>query len=533
MFFSSFLVTFLGFLSYSLALDTASMRPRSVYQLVTDRFALPSSSSSTSCNPSDRKICGGTWAAIEDHLDYIQQMGWDTVWISPVVQNIGGTTGEGEAYHGYWSLDVSQLNPNFGTASDLTSLISKIHERGMYFMLDVVINHVAATSSSNFSPSSSYGAFSTSNDYHPFCWITDYSNQTQVEDCWLGDDSVALPDLNTESDTVINYWNGWIKDMISNYSVDAVRIDTVKHVPQGFWKTFTSSAGIANIGEVLNGDPMYVSGYQSNGNINTFNYPTYYPLVRAFNSTSGNLTELVNMTTWVNDIFPDPTLLGVFVDNHDNPRMASYTSDTALIANAHAFPFVVDGIPYGYYGAEQGFSGGSDPDNREPLWTSGYNTNTTLYTMFKNLNDVRRAAFNASNSFYETRMNVTQMGSNEILIVKGPLISLLSNRGQGSSGTVTIPSGSSGWGANVQVLDAVACEIMNTDGSGNLDVKVNEGMPRVMIVETSKGNVCSGGTSNSSTSTKSAAGRRADAGRWGQVGWTVVGTIMLVMGLCG
>jgi hypothetical protein len=94
-------------------------------------------------------------------------------------------------------------------------------------MVDVVVNHVAATSSSTFTPSDSYGPFAAQADYHPFCWIEDYSNQTQVEQCWLGDSSVALPDLNTQSSTVRDYWNGWVKDLVSNYSVDAIRIGTL------------------------------------------------------------------------------------------------------------------------------------------------------------------------------------------------------------------------------------------------------------------------------------------------------------------
>jgi len=69
-------------------------------------------------------------------------MGFDTIWISPVVSNIGGTTGEGEAYHGYWTLDPGELNDNFGTEEDLKALVTAVHGKGMYIMVDVVVNHV-------------------------------------------------------------------------------------------------------------------------------------------------------------------------------------------------------------------------------------------------------------------------------------------------------------------------------------------------------------------------------------------------------
>jgi alpha-amylase len=131
------------FLPLACSLDSTSIRSRSIYQVVTDRFALPNSTSpSTTCNPSDRQYCGGTWSGIAAKLDYIQGMGFDTIWISPVVSNIGGTTGEGEAYHGYWTLNPGSLNSNFGTEDDLKSLVAAVHGKGMFIMVDVVINHV-------------------------------------------------------------------------------------------------------------------------------------------------------------------------------------------------------------------------------------------------------------------------------------------------------------------------------------------------------------------------------------------------------
>lgn len=435
-------------------------------------------------------------------------MGFDTIWISPVVSNIGGTTGEGEAYHGYWTLDPSTLNSNFGTADELKSLSTALHAKGMYLMVDVVINHVAATSSSDFTPSSSYGPFSATDDFHPFCWITDYTNQTNVEQCWLGDTSVALPDLNTESTTVVDYWNSWISGLVSNYTLDAVRIDTVKHISQTFWPEFVTSAGVFNQGEVLDGDATYVGPYQSNATVNPFNYPIYYPLIRAFNSTSSTFDELTAMVTTVKSNFNDPTLLGSFLNNHDNPRFENYTSDTSLIKNAHTYPFVTDGIPYGYYGSEQGFSGGADPANREPLWTSDYDTSSDMYKHFASLNAARSAAGNASSSFYTSQMTVSSPSTGALLIVKSPLVSLLTNAGSSASNSsVSISSSSSGWSASTSVVDAISCETLTTDSSGNLAVTLTQGLPRVFIATSQKGSVCANSTSTSSTSsTTSGAG---------------------------
>lgn len=68
--------------------------------MVTDRFAR-ADNTSAQCNTGDRKYCGGSWKGVESHLDYIQGLGFDAVWISPVVENIDGESFYGEAYHGY------------------------------------------------------------------------------------------------------------------------------------------------------------------------------------------------------------------------------------------------------------------------------------------------------------------------------------------------------------------------------------------------------------------------------------------------
>ena len=189
-------------------------------------------------------------------------MGFDAVWISPVVKNVEGTTAYGEAFHGYWTSDITQLNSHFGSADDLKALSKALHDRGMYLMVDVVVNHMAATQDppdfGSFTP------FNTQSDFHKECLIQagDYfNNQTAVEQCWLGDSKMPLADINTEDTNIVNTWNTWIGDLVKNYSVDGVRIDTVKHVRKDFWPDFTKSAGVFTIGEVLDNRTTYVTDY--------------------------------------------------------------------------------------------------------------------------------------------------------------------------------------------------------------------------------------------------------------------------------
>jgi len=68
------------------------------HQLVTDRFA--TDGPGPTCNTEDRKYCGGTYRGIINYLDYIQNMGFDAIWISPVVATFEGSSAYGEGYHG-------------------------------------------------------------------------------------------------------------------------------------------------------------------------------------------------------------------------------------------------------------------------------------------------------------------------------------------------------------------------------------------------------------------------------------------------
>ena len=152
----------------------------------------------------------------------------------------------------------------------------------------------------------------------------------------------------------------------------------MQQVNTGFWPPFQQAASnIHSIGEVFNGDPNYVCPYQTYLT-GVMNYPTYYTITHAFQSTSGDIGSLVNGINQMKSTCSDVTLLGSFLENHDNPRFPSYTSDTSLIKNAMGFALLADGIPILYQGQEQRFSGANVPNNREALWKSGYSTSSPL-----------------------------------------------------------------------------------------------------------------------------------------------------------
>ncbi|KAG0647877.1 Taka-amylase A [Hyphodiscus hymeniophilus] len=474
----------LGFslMSTAAALSPAQWRSQSVYQVLTDRFARTDGSTSATCNTGSQIYCGGTWQGIINKLDYIQDMGFTAIWISPVVANLVGNSADGEAYHGYWAQNINEVNSNFGASSDLVALSAALHAKGMYLMVDVVTNHMGYLGCQTCVNYGVFTPFNSESYYHPPCDI-DYSNATSVQVCWEGDNTVSLPDLRTEDSDVLSTWESWIKSLVSTYNIDGLRVDSAQQVDQAFFPPFQSAAGVYIVGEVFNGDPTYVCPYQ-NYMSGVLNYPAYYWITQAFESTSGSISNLVNGINEMKSDCADTTLLGSFLENHDNPRFPSYTSDLSLAKNAIAFTILADGIPIIYEGQEQHYSGGGVPNNREAIWLSDYSTTAPLYTWIAQVNQIRNQAIFKDSSYVTYKAYPVYSDSSTIVMRKGyaglQVIGVFTNLGaNGASYTLNLPSSDTGFTASQAVTEVMSCTAYTTNSSGNLAVSMASGLARI------------------------------------------------------
>lgn len=158
-------------------------------------------------------------------------MGFDAVWISPVVDNVE------PGYHGYWARNWEEINSHFGSKDDLHNLVKTAHKKGMYVMVGVVGNHVGPVGM-DFNQ---IYPFNKEEHYHSRCQIENWNDQAQVEYCRLAD----LPDLNQDGNSwVRQYLKDWVKNLVKEYDFDGVRIDTLPEVSKEFWGEFTNAAGV-------------------------------------------------------------------------------------------------------------------------------------------------------------------------------------------------------------------------------------------------------------------------------------------------
>ena len=345
-------------------------KTRTIYQILTDRFARTSDTGH--CNYGI--YCGGNYQGILQKLDYIQGMGFNAIWISPIIENMNYDT----AYHGYSGKNFYALNSHFGTEDDLNNLITECHKRDIWVMVDVVANHVGYVGEDfgQITP------FNRRDHYHDWCEIDDWENQWKIENCRLS----SLPDLKQENNWVTEELDHWIYYLVNKYNLDGIRIDTVLEVPKWFWDKFSSSASVFQIGEAFHGDINKVYDYQ-NHLTSIFNYPLFYIITRSF---TDSFWELNSYYTTLRSKYPAPEFMSTFLENHDNKRFLNEYNDRAKFTSAITFILLWEGIPVHYYGGEQYFSGGDDPNNREPLWTSNYDTSTELYKIIGKINNLRK-----------------------------------------------------------------------------------------------------------------------------------------------
>jgi alpha-amylase len=309
---------------------------------------------------------GGDLQGVIDKLDYLQELGISTIWLSPVFDNSDSSFMGWWPYHGYHPVDFFKVDEHFGDMATLKRLVTRAHARGIKILLDMIFNHVApdhpwvreralweeAGYKHWFHPHSGSDG-STS--------ITDWQDQLQLEQRELN----GLPDLAQENPHVYDFLLDMAKFWIVETDCDGFRLDAVKHIPPEFWRRICKDlhefAGpdFLLLGEVFAGETPYVAGYQDLGFNALFDIPLYYTLNRVF-AQGGNF-PLLSKQTALNRAWYHGILLSPVIDNHDVARFSYWAGDhaRAKMRSAMTYTLVQPGLPMLYYGNEVALEGGA------------------------------------------------------------------------------------------------------------------------------------------------------------------------------
>ncbi len=440
---------------------------RVVYQVLTDRYSR-SDGNTTPCPRGLHYYCGGSYKGLEAGLDDIKAMGFNALWISPIVDQVNLDSGDG--YHGYWFKSLNELNPAFGTSEDLLSLVRAAHSKDIWIMVDVVMNH-AGPIGDDFGQIT---PFNKREHYHSDCDINDWNNQPQVENCRLA----GLPDLDQSNPWVRKQLLDWITDVIDTYDIDGLRIDTIPEVPTDFWDDFSETIGERYaVGEAYNGREWYVASYTHHLPA-VLSYPLYFSMMDVFargQSMLGIQSTLRNYKKNVRDV----DALGTFIENHDQPRFLSVNGDVKSFASALAYTITAEGVPIVYYGADKGFNGSNDPYNREPYWQWGSKNDylTRVITAAAKLRSSNPGGWSSA------PMDVKQVDDHFLAFRKGGVFVTLTN--VGSSGNIQrqLRQNQHGFVPGTRLCNVVwgdgDCEVV--DSSGYLTIDLNGGEPKIWV----------------------------------------------------
>jgi len=350
-----------------------------MYLIMTDRFADgdPANNGSGYDRTKPRGWHGGDLRGITQHLDYLQELGVTTVWITPVYQNH-----EDGSYHGYGATDMYAVDEHFGSLADLKALAAALHQRGMKLVLDTVPNHVGPAHvwvNDSPEPDWFHGTKAqhrtAQSDFKPLTdphapWLT----QRDVTEGWFAN---TLPDLNQENPAMAKYLTQNAVWWIEQAGLDGLRLDTFPYVGREFWKGYLGEVHslyphVTAVGEVFNPDATITSafagGVTRNGvdtGLDTpFDFPSYSALRDVFmhDAPMSKLAEVLRLDA----LYPHPERLVPFLGNHDTMRfLGEHGATPAKLKLAFAILTTMRGMPQLYAGDEIAMMGGVDPDNRQ------------------------------------------------------------------------------------------------------------------------------------------------------------------------
>lgn len=372
-------------------------RAEVIYFVVLDRFAegKPSKEREDDAmyDPAHEdwnKYWGGDLQGLIDRIDYLRSMGISAVWTTPLFEQIRSMTcGDvpKAPIHGYWTSDFKRINPRWMndpsekrlfTRNDTTfdRLIDELHANGMKYILDIVCNHSSPDTEDGkgklYDDGKLVADFDNDTDhwYHHYGPTLDWTDEWQVH-------NGELAGLATFNENNILY-RDYIKDAIRQWigkGIDALRVDTVKHMPLWFWQEFTADMATANrnlfrFGEWIYSHPENDASveFANRSGMSMLDFGLCVAIRECLSGADPSGFKAIQRIFDLDGKYHGATELVTFFENHDMPRLQSLGVPDEGMDLALVLLLTTRGIPCLYYGCEQYLhndtDGGDDPYNR-------------------------------------------------------------------------------------------------------------------------------------------------------------------------
>ena len=387
-----------------------------IYFAVTDRFFDGDASNNDAYGVGDyntgkkggSSYHGGDFAGLNQKLDYLKDLGVNTIWITPIVENIREDQHDDKTdtatygYHGYWASDFTKLNEHLGTEEQFKALLDAAHSKGMKIMVDVVLNHAGYGTEDHFNN------ILMDADSKPISMIRDSNNTISGDDKY---DSLSdLPDFVTENKAVRDQLVTWQTEWMSKYRIDYYRVDTVKHVETTTWAAFKNSLTKVNpdfkmIGEYSGAGYANNAGELGTGSMDAlldFDFNDF-----AQNFVTGKISSVENSLQKRNSAINNTATMGSFLSSHDEDTLQYKLVNESKISEEEAYNLMkvaatlqitAKGQPVIYYGEEIGQGGANNwphqTNRRDFDWTELEKQkadSSSIYNHYKTMIAIRNA----------------------------------------------------------------------------------------------------------------------------------------------
>lgn len=379
-----------------------------IYSLMVDRFYDGDKSNSSPIIHPELSIKanynGGDLQGIIDKIEegYFEQLGVNTLWLTPVVDNTDSAYKEYPpphryytGYHGYWPVASENVEQRFGNLELLKKLTDTAHKHGLKILLDFVAHHVHIENPLWNEHRNWFGKLELPDGRLNLRLWDEFRLTTWFEPYMPSFDFVGSIEAR-EFMTNNALW--WLKES----GADGFRHDAVKHVPNEFWRLLSKkikqqielpqNKKVYQIGETF-GSYNLISSYVNNGQLDAqFNFNLYDTAINVFLDSTSSFSLLNYQLQKTFSVYGVNNLMANIMDSHDKIRYMAYAdgdlqindgsaseigwTNPPTVDNASsyqklklylAYELTIPGVPIIYYGDEIGMTGASDPDNRRMM----------------------------------------------------------------------------------------------------------------------------------------------------------------------
>lgn len=312
-----------------------------IYEIFPDRF-YPGDGKDWLQTEDVSGICGGTLYGVAEKLDYVEALGANAIWLTPIFPS--------PSHHGYDATDYRSVEPRLGGDDALRALVKAAHERGIRIILDLVCNHISHEHpvfvDALNNPASPYRDWFTFNDsevgYRSFFGVK------------------QMPQLDMQNEAAAAWMIDHARYWLEEFDVDGYRLDYALGPGPDFWTEFRQACKAIKpdcfiFGEIVD-SPKAIQAYvgRLDGNLD-FHVET--ALRRTFGYGSWDEAQFMRFVERHYAYFPETFVMPTFLDNHDTDRFLHIAGeDKDALRRAAAAQMHLPGPPVIYYGTEVGLS---------------------------------------------------------------------------------------------------------------------------------------------------------------------------------